>query len=70
MSLSQIAGYVGLAVGAILLFFAWRSSNAPIDQLAEAATGRFTQTTMLYLVGGGGLAIAGVALLLFGPRAG
>jgi hypothetical protein len=69
MTLLQIAGSLGIALGAVLLVFAWRASMAPIEQLTEAATGRFTQTTMLYLIGGILVAAAGVLTLLFGARA-
>lgn len=68
MPFSQIAGYVGLILGVVCLYFVWRASNTPMDQLANAATGRFTQSTMLYLMGGVGLVIAGSLSLLFGPR--
>lgn len=52
MSLSSIIGVVAAAVGLVLLFFAWRASNAPADQVAEALKGRFTGNTMWYLIGG------------------
>ena len=62
----QIAGAMVLAVGVVLLGFAWHASQAPLDQLSNALTGRFTNETMWYgmagiaaMVGGGGLALAG-----------
>lgn len=69
MSLFQIIGSLAIALGAVLLVFAWRASNAPLEQLTEATTGRFTQTTMLYLIGGILAALGGVLALLFGNRA-
>lgn len=66
MTQTRIMGFVVLAVGATLLFFAWRASNAPVDQVSEALTGRFTGTTMWYLVGGVIGVAAGGALLLRG----
>jgi hypothetical protein len=64
----QIVGVAGLAVGAILLGFAYHASNAPLDQLSETLTGRFTDRTMWYLVLGGAAAVAGVLLAVFGKR--
>lgn len=66
MSLSSIIGVVAAAVGIALLFFAWRASNAPVDQVSEALTGRFTGNTMWYLIGGVIGVVAGGALLLRG----
>ena len=64
MSQFNIFGLVALAVGALLLFFAWRTSNAPLEQMSEALTGRFSDGTMWYLVGGVAGVVAGAALLL------
>lgn len=66
MSLSSIVGVVAVAVGIALLFFAWRASNAPADQVSEALTGRFTGNTMSYLIGGVIAVVGGVALLVRG----
>ncbi len=66
MSQSNILGLVALALGSFLLFFAWRASDTPVDQLSEALTGRFTNNTMWYLVGGLIGTIGGLALLLRG----
>lgn len=66
MSLSHIIGIVALALGAVLLFFAWRASNTPVDQISEALTGRYTDNTMLYVVGGVAGIVIGLVLLLRG----
>jgi len=66
MSQSSIIGLVVLAVGILLLFFGLRASNAPIEQVSEALTGRYTDNTMWYLVGGVIGVVAGGALLLRG----
>jgi len=69
VSQSRILGLVALIVGGVLLFFAWRASNTPVEQVSEALTGRFTNNTMWYLVGGLIGVVAGLALLLRGRRA-
>jgi drug/metabolite transporter (DMT)-like permease len=64
----QILGIVVLVVGVILLGFAYHASNAPLDQLSNKLTGRFTDETMKYLVLGAAAATGGVLLFLFGKR--
>jgi preprotein translocase subunit YajC len=66
MSQSKIIGLVVLAIGGLLLFFAFRASQAPADQITEALTGRFTDNTMLYLIGGLVGVVAGIGLLMRG----
>lgn len=64
MSQSRIIGLVVLVLGVVLLVIAWRASNAPVDQISEALTGRYTDNTMLYLLGGIAGVVIGAALLL------
>lgn len=66
--MSRIIGLVGLVVGAVLLAVAWRASNAPIEQLAETLSGRYSNSTMWYLLTGIAAAVGGGALFLFGSR--
>ena len=66
MTQTNIIGLVILALGAVLLFFAWRASQAPMDQVSEALTGRFTGNTMWYLLGGIVGVVAGAGLLFRG----
>jgi uncharacterized membrane protein YdcZ (DUF606 family) len=68
LSPTNILGLVALVVGSLLLFLAWRASNAPVDQISEALTGRYTENTMWYLVGGLIGIVIGVALLLRGGK--
>ena len=68
MKTIQIAGVALLAVGVVLLGFAYHASNAPADQLADALTGRFTDRTMLYLGLGVAAAVGGGLLAVFGRR--
>jgi hypothetical protein len=69
MILSNIIGIVALVVGAVLLYFAWRASQAPLDQMSEALTGRFTGNTMWYLLGGIVAVVVGAGLLFRGLAA-
>lgn len=56
----QVIGIVLLVIGLLLLFFGWQSTQSVGDQLTEAVTGRFTETTMLYLIGGAAALVAGL----------
>jgi LPXTG-motif cell wall-anchored protein len=69
MSGNRIIGIVILAVGVVLLVFRMNASHAPIDQLSETFTGRYTQTTMTYLIIGIVAVIGGGLLALRGRRA-
>jgi myosin-crossreactive antigen len=64
MSNNKIIGIVLLAVGAVLLYFGINATDAPTEQLSEAVTGRYSDTTMIYMVGGGVAALAGIVMLL------
>lgn len=66
---SKILGIVLLVVGAILLFFAYQQSQSLGDQVSEAFTGRFTDSTIWFLILGAASAAAGVGLLVFGSSA-
>ena len=69
MSSRRILGLAILALGIILLLFGMNASDSVADTLKEGVTGRYTDKTMWYLVGGGVLAVAGAAMALGGgPR--
>lgn len=65
MGMSRILGIVLLVVGGLLLFFGYQASQSMGEQLAETVTGRFSDETMWYLIGGGAAAVAGVVLTFF-----
>jgi peptidoglycan biosynthesis protein MviN/MurJ (putative lipid II flippase) len=69
MASNGILAAVLLVVGAILLFFAYQLSQSLDDQVTEAVTGRFTDSTTWYLILGVISAVAGIGLLLFGKSA-
>ena len=64
----QMLGIVIFVVGLILLGFAYHASNAPLDQLSNTLTGRFTNQTVWYFILGAAAALGGALLALFGKR--
>ena len=66
---NRILAIVLLVVGLILLFFAYQSSQSLGDQVTEAVTGRFTDSTTWFLFLGAVSMVAGVRMHLFGRSA-
>lgn len=65
MGAQKLLGIVLLVVGAVLLYFGWQSSQSLGDQITETLTGRFTDSTMWYIIGGAAALAAGAFLALF-----
>lgn len=68
MTMNQIIGVAVFAVGVILLGFAYRSTDAPLEQLSETITGRYSNETMWYFAVGIAAAVGGGLLAAFGSR--
>ncbi|MBR9871806.1 MAG: DUF3185 family protein [Gammaproteobacteria bacterium] len=62
MGSSKLIGIVMLVVGVILLYFGYQSTQSVGNQLTEAVSGRFTDETMWYLIGGAAITVAGAFL--------
>ncbi len=68
MPVSRIVGIVLLIVGLVLVFFGFQATETIGEELHETVTGRFTDTTMWYLIGGGAMALLGLLLAIFAPK--
>ena len=64
MNPKSIAGVALLAGGLILLFFGFNASESVTEEVTEAVTGRFSDETMYYLIGGAIAAIVGLLMLV------
>jgi hypothetical protein len=64
MNPQRMAGVVLLVVGAVLLIVGINASNSVVDQVSNTFTGRFTQATTWYILGGIAVALFGLVLLL------
>ncbi|MCG7198805.1 DUF3185 family protein [Marinobacter pelagius] len=62
MGSSKLFGVVLLVVGIALLYFGYQSTQSVGNQLTETLTGRFTDETMWYLIGGAAATAAGAFL--------
>jgi hypothetical protein len=69
VAIPKVLALVMLVVGLILLFMAYQSSQSLGDQVSEAITGRFTDSTVWLLILGAAAVAGSVGLLLFGKSA-
>jgi len=68
MSAPRIIGLVILAVGVTLVIFGYNASQSVGEQVVEGFTGRFTNQTMWFFIGGIAAIVGGAALALWGGR--
>jgi hypothetical protein len=64
MKNSRLIGIGLLVFGAILLYFGFNATESVAEEIGEAFTGRYSDETMMYLIGGGVAAVAGLFMLL------
>jgi len=58
----RLIGIVLIVLGIVLLIIGINSSNSFSDQVNEMFTGRFTDTTMWYIIGGAVSIVLGIGL--------
>lgn len=63
MNQKSMIGAALLVVGLVLLYFGYNASQSLSGEVSEALTGRFSDRTMLYLIGGAAAAVVGAAML-------
>lgn len=68
MHWTRILGIALIVAGAIMLYMGWSATESFTEQASDALTGRFTEDTRLYLIGGAVAAIVGFVLLFFGAK--
>jgi Protein of unknown function (DUF3185) len=66
MSPARIFGIVLLVVGVIVMIVGMNASHSVADQVSNTFTGRFTDATTWYIIGGIGGAVLGLVLTVFG----
>lgn len=68
MSPQRILGVVLLVVGLILLYFGLNATESVGESVSEGLTGKYSDKTTWYIVGGAAAAVAGLVLGFFGGR--
>jgi len=65
LNAQRIVGIVLVVLGVVLIVIGVNSSESIVDQVSETFTGRFTQKTMWYIVGGIAAAVLGLAMTVY-----
>ena len=65
MNAQRIVGILLIVVGVILFVVGMNSSDSVADQVSETLTGRFTDETTWYIIGGIGAALLGLLMVVF-----
>jgi hypothetical protein len=65
MNVQRLSGLVLMVVGVVLLIVGINSSDSLVDQVNESFTGRFTDSTMWYILGGIALGVVGLLMMIF-----
>ncbi len=64
MSIRRIIGIVLIAGGGVLIYLGATASQSFGDRLSSFFTGRPTEATLWYIIGGAAAAVVGLVLLL------
>jgi hypothetical protein len=62
MNKGKLIGLTLLVLGAVLLYFGFNQANSAFGEIGEAITGKYSDETMSYLIGGAVSAILGLFL--------
>jgi hypothetical protein len=65
---SRVLGLVLLAVGVALLLFGVNATDSVADTLKEGFTGKYTDKTMWFIIGGIAAAVAGLGMAVLGKK--
>lgn len=70
MNLARSIGLAVAAVGVVLLIMGLNATEAPLERLSETVSGRYTDQTIAYIIGGIAAVVGGVVLAVRAPSAG
>jgi len=68
MHWSRMLGIALLVAGAILLYLGWDASQSVTEEVRRELTGKFSDDTTWYFVGGGAAVVVGLLLGVFGVK--
>jgi hypothetical protein len=66
MSSQRILGIVLLVIGVGVLIYGMNASHSVADRVSDTFTGKFTETTTWYIVGGAASGLTGLLMVAFG----
>ena len=66
MSPQRILGIVLLVVGVAVLIYGMNASHSMADRMSDTFTGRFTEATTWYIIGGAASGLLGLLLVAVG----
>ena len=66
MAVGRIIGFMLLGIGIVLLVVGLNATDTPFEELSKTFTGKYSQQTLWYLIGGAAALAGGGALALFG----
>ena len=66
MNTQRLFGLVLLVLGVAALVFGMNASHSVVDQVNHTFTGRFTEATTWYILGGAAVGLWGLFLMAFG----
>ena len=64
MSSKKLLGLGLLIVGLVLLYFGFNQANSAMGEINEAISGKYSDETMAYLIGGAVAAVVGLFVTL------
>ena len=64
MNNQKFLGFVLIAIGLALLYFGYNASQSVGEKVVEGVTGRFTNQTLVFIIGGITALVGGVAFIL------
>jgi hypothetical protein len=70
MNLTRSIGLAVAAVGVVLLIMGLNATEAPLERLSETVSGRYTDQTIAYIIGGIAAVVGGIVLAVRAPAAG
>ena len=70
MTARRIVGMALIVVGIVLVVIGLNSTDSVADKVHEAFTGRYTQKTLTWILGGVGTSVVGAVVALLPARKG
>ncbi len=64
MKQGKLIGIALLVIGLVLLYMGFNAANSPAEEIGQTLTGRYSNQTLMYLIGGAVLGVAGIIMAI------